>query len=97
MGLSARRAGRPRPPGAGPPGTLRQLGPGAVVVALCVGLVVGWLVRRVASYADTPAPLVSWTQAGVLFLGAAILGVRRLAHPPVRWTAASRGPSRTAW
>jgi len=62
-------------PAPGPAGTLRQLGPGAVVVALCLGLVVGWLVRRAAAYADTPAPLVSWTQAGVLFLAAAILGV----------------------
>jgi hypothetical protein len=72
--------GPPGPPGGtdpdpGPSGTLRQLGPGAVVVALCLGLVVGWSVRRVAAYADTTAPLVSWSQAGVLFLAAAILGV----------------------
>ena len=58
-----------------PKGSLHQLGPGAVVLALCVGLVVGWLVRRLAAYAGTPAPLVSWTQAGVLFLAAAILGL----------------------
>ena len=62
-------------PAPGPSGTLRQLGPGAVVVALCLGLVVGWLVRRAAAYVGTPAPLVSWTQAAVLFLAAAILGV----------------------
>jgi Protein of unknown function (DUF3180) len=62
-----------RPPE--PPGRLRQLGPGAVVVALCVGLVAGWLVRRVASYVGASAPLVTWTQAGVLFLAAAILGL----------------------
>ena len=35
-----------------PPGTLRATGPGAVAISLCLGLVVGWLVRRVASYAD---------------------------------------------
>ena len=57
------------------PGRLRQLGPGAVVVALCVGLVCGWLVRRVASYAGVTAPLVSWTQPAVLFLAAGILCV----------------------
>ena len=57
------------------PGSLRQLGPGAVVVSLCAGLVCGWLVRRVASYAGTTAPLVTWTQPAVLFLAAAILAL----------------------
>jgi hypothetical protein len=56
-------------------GTLRQLGPGAVIIALCVGLVGGWLVRRVVSYAGGTAPLVTWTQPGVLFLAAGILGL----------------------
>ena len=84
-------------PAPGPAGTLRQLGPGAVVVALCLGLVVGWLVRRVAAYADTPAPLVSWTQAGVLFLAAAILGVLAWhTRRALDGTPAER-PSRTAW
>ena len=61
-----------------PPETSRRLDPmgaGVIVTALCVGLVAGWLVRRIASYAGRPAPLVSWTQALVLFFGAAILGV----------------------
>jgi hypothetical protein len=58
-----------------PPGTLRQLGPGAIVLALCAGLVCGWLVRRVASYAGSTAPLVTWTQPAVLFLAAGILGL----------------------
>jgi hypothetical protein len=62
----------PEPP---PSGRLNQIGPGAVVVALCLGLVVGWLVRRLASYADNPAPLVTWSQPMVLFFCAAILGV----------------------
>jgi hypothetical protein len=56
-------------------GRLRQIGPGTVAVALCLGLVVGWLVRRIASYAGNPAPLVSWTQSLVLFFCAAILGM----------------------
>jgi len=51
------------------------MGPGAVAVAFVIGLVGGWLVRRVASYAGSTAPLVTWTQALVLFLCAAILGV----------------------
>ncbi|MEO5854107.1 MAG: DUF3180 domain-containing protein [Nocardioides sp.] len=72
-------------PHAGPPdgserddrleGRLSQTPPGPITVALVVGLLGGWLVRRVASYAGSPAPLVTWSQALVLFLGAAILGV----------------------
>ena len=75
----ARRTVRPTDPSGGePPEAPRRLDPmgaGVIVSALCVGLVAGWLVRRIASYAGRPAPLVSWTQAMVLFFGAAILGV----------------------
>lgn len=56
-------------------GRLGQTPRGALAAALVVGLVGGWLVRRVASYVGSPAPLVTWSQALVLFLGAAILGV----------------------
>lgn len=60
----------------GPAGSQLDLtGPGAVALAIVVGLVGGWLVRRVASYTDATAPLVTWTQSLVLFLCAAILGV----------------------
>ena len=74
-GRSARRTGR-TPTASHPSRRARcaSSGPG-VVVALCVGLVAGWLVRRVASYAGSSAPLVTWTQAGVLFMAAAILGL----------------------
>ena len=60
---------------AAPPsrGRLGHTSPGAVTVALVIGLIGGWLVRRVAAYLGTTAPLVSWSQALVLFLGAAIL------------------------
>ncbi|MGI8646515.1 MAG: DUF3180 domain-containing protein [Nocardioides sp.] len=58
-----------------PDGRLANTGAGAVVTALCVGLVAGWLVRRVASYLGSTAPLVTWTQSLVLFFGAAILAV----------------------
>jgi lysylphosphatidylglycerol synthetase-like protein (DUF2156 family) len=64
-------------PDEGPPpeGRLAQTRPGVIVTALCVGLVAGWLVRRVASYAGVTAPLVSWSQALVLFFCAVILGL----------------------
>ncbi|MFW6772779.1 DUF3180 domain-containing protein [Nocardioides sp. CPCC 205120] len=39
------------------------------------GLVVGWLLRRVARAAGTSVPEVSWTQVLLLALVAAILGV----------------------
>ena len=46
-----------------------------MTLALVVGLIGGWLVRRVAASLGATAPLVSWSQALVLFLGAAILAV----------------------
>lgn len=58
-----------------PHGRLGQTSPGVVAVVLVVGLVGGWLVRRIAAYAGSPAPLVTWSQSLVLFLGAAILGL----------------------
>ena len=57
------------------PDRLGQTSPGALAAAFVVGLIGGWLVRRIASYVGSTAPLVSWSQALVLFLGAAILGV----------------------
>ena len=56
-------------------GRLGHTPPGAVTLALVVGLIGGWLVRRVAASLGATAPLVSWSQALVLFLGAAILAV----------------------
>ena len=58
-----------------PGGRLGQTTQAAVAVTFAVGLVGGWLVRRVASLTERPAPLVTWSQALVLFLGAAILAV----------------------
>ena len=75
MGLSARRAGPTPTRRRARPARCASSAPARSSSPCALGLVVGWLVRRVASYADTPAPLVSWTQAGVLFLAAAILGV----------------------
>lgn len=60
---------------AGREGRLAPLPPGAIVGLLCVGLVGGWLIRRVASYAGQSAPLVSWSQPLALFFSAAILGL----------------------
>lgn len=56
-------------------GRLGPLPPGAIVGSLCVGLVGGWLIRRIASYAGQSAPLVSWSQPLALFFSAAILGL----------------------
>ena len=39
------------------------------------GIGTRWLVRRAISYLGGTPPLVSWTQPGVLFLAAAILGL----------------------
>ena len=58
-----------------PDGRLESIGAGAVVTTLCVGLIAGWLVRRVAASFDRTAPLVTWTQSLVLFFGAAILAL----------------------
>lgn len=77
----------PEPP---PGGRLRSTSPAALTVCGVVGLVGGWSVRRVASYADMTAPLITWAQALVLLMVALILAVtarataRAVANPAIR-------------
>ncbi|WP_084541401.1 DUF3180 domain-containing protein [Nocardioides alkalitolerans] len=56
------------------PGRLRPTPPGLLTAWLVVGLVGGWLLRRVARAAGWSVPEVSWTQILLLVLVAAILG-----------------------
>ena len=61
----------PDPPS---PGHLAPLGPGALVGAGLLGLLLGWLWRPVAERLTGTAPVLSWTQALVLLFVALILG-----------------------
>lgn len=62
------------PPPGQDKGRLAPLPAGVLAVAAILGLFGGWSFRRVADSLLTVAPLVSWTQVGVLFFVAAILG-----------------------
>jgi hypothetical protein len=57
-----------------PEGTLRPTGPGPLVVAGVIGLVLGWAIRPLCLRLDYPEPDVSFTSIGVLFFVAAIIG-----------------------
>lgn len=57
-----------------PPGRVRTTSPGAVVASALVGLVLGWLLRRVTRWLDMAAPTVGWTPVLALLFVAAILG-----------------------
>lgn len=57
-----------------PEARLRPTGPAALTGWAVAGLVLGWGWHRVAGMLDRPVPVVSWTQALVLFFVAAVLG-----------------------
>jgi hypothetical protein len=57
-----------------PPGHLRSTGPGPLVVAGVLGLVVGWAVRPVCLRLGYAEPDVSFTAVAGLFFVAAIIG-----------------------
>lgn len=57
-----------------PPGSIQPTGPGPLVVAGVIGLVLGWAVRPLAIRLDFAEPNVSFTSIGVLFFVAAIVG-----------------------
>jgi hypothetical protein len=68
-----------------PQGTIRTTGPGPLVVAGVIGLVVGWAVRPLALRLGYAEPNVSWTAIGGLVFVAAIIGgtayvTRRTVH-----------------
>ncbi len=48
--------------------------PGALLTAVLVGLVLGWALRPVAVQVDLTPPRVTWLQASVFYLVAAIVG-----------------------
>lgn len=66
---------------------LTLLGPALPTIAGCVGLVGGWLLRRVVLGLGLVAPLVGWTPAAALFLVAVILGLTARATSRVIRTA----------
>ncbi len=69
----------------GPAGRMRLMPPTVLAGWALVGLVLGWLVRPVALGLDLTAPRITWPQALVLFLVAAILGVlARSTHRSLR-------------
>jgi Protein of unknown function (DUF3180) len=57
-----------------PPGHILPTGPGPLVVAGVIGLVLGWSIRPLALRFDYPEPNVSFTAIGALFFVAAIIG-----------------------
>ena len=56
------------------PGRIRPTGPGPLVSAGVVGLVVGWAVRPLCLRLEYAEPNVSLLSIGLLFFGAAIIG-----------------------
>ncbi|MEI2711918.1 MAG: DUF3180 domain-containing protein [Nocardioides sp.] len=70
-----------------PQGSLRPTSPAALTAFAVVGLVCGWLVRRIFAAVDLVAPLVTWTQGLVLLVAAAALAgtayvtTRQVAEP----------------
>ncbi len=67
-------AGPQEGPPQGSDGRLRTTRPGLLVACAVVGLVLGWLVRPVAVWADATAPRVTWLPVLALYLVALILG-----------------------
>jgi hypothetical protein len=57
-----------------PQGRILPTGPGPLVVAGVIGLVLGWSIRPLALRFDYPEPSVSFTSIGALFFVAAIIG-----------------------
>jgi uncharacterized protein DUF3180 len=57
-----------------PQGTIRSTGPGPLVVAGVIGLVVGWAVRPLSLQLGYAEPTVSFTAIGGLVFVAAIIG-----------------------
>lgn len=57
-----------------PSGRIRPTGPGPLVIAGVIGLVVGWAIRPLALRLDYAEPNVSFTAIGALFFVAAIIG-----------------------
>ncbi len=57
-----------------PPGTIQTTGPGPLVVAGVIGLVVGWAVRPLSLQLGYAEPTVSFTAIGGLVFVAAIIG-----------------------
>lgn len=74
MSRDQQDAGRSEdPPGPPDSGRLSTTGPGAVVGAALVGLVLGWAVRPVWLELGATAPRVGWLQAAVLWVAGAFL------------------------
>jgi len=57
-----------------PQGRILPTGPGPLVTAGVIGLVLGWLIRPLALRFDWAEPNVSFTAIGALFFVAAIIG-----------------------
>ena len=57
-----------------PPGRIRPTGPGPVVVAGVIGLVVGWSVRPICLRLGYAEPDLSLVSIGLLYFAAAIIG-----------------------
>ena len=57
-----------------PQGRIQPTGPGPLVVAGVIGLVLGWSIRPLALRFDWAEPNVSFTAIGALFFVAAIIG-----------------------
>lgn len=80
----------PEPPEDRPGAGLRPTSPAALTVCGVLGLLGGWSIRRIASYVDATAPLISWAQALVLLFVALILAAtarataRAVARPVLR-------------
>lgn len=82
-----------------PHGTLKPTPVGALAGSLALGLVGGWLLRRVGERLGDSAPLVTWAQVGVLAFVAAILGATawltwRQVHVHQRWLEPHRAVNR---
>lgn len=87
---------REPPPGAEPepepedepgpqPGHLRPTRPGTLAGCALAGLVLGWLVRPVSVWLDSPVPRVGWLPVVALYLMAAILALAaRTTHDAVQ-------------
>ena len=62
-------------------GRLAPTSPASITAWAVVGLVGGWLVRRIADWVDRPAPMVTWTQSlALVFVAAILAAVAWLTH-----------------
>ncbi len=66
--------GDPAPPPPPTEGRIKPTGPGPLVVAGLVGLVLGWSIRGWAIRSGSTTPGVSWLAVGTVFFVAAVVG-----------------------